>query len=127
MLNLETDERSSLTATIMFELDSWGLNADQLIELIQLPDGIPKRNLRKFRDNQSFPVAEQLDIRLEHLVGIINALRTSYPHNRNMSSFWMKQTNKRFANQSPVAFIVSNGLNGLIAIRKHLDCSYMTD
>ena len=127
MLNLEKDERASLTVNIMSELDTWGFTADQLIHVLQLPSGTPKRALRKYRENTCFPVADQLDTRLDHLIGIINALRTSYPYNRNMGSFWMKQSNKRFGNQSPVAYINSEGLIGLIAIRKHLDCSYMPD
>ncbi len=127
MLNLETDERTQLTANIMSELDSWGFTADELVQLLQLPTGTPKRALRKYRENTSFPVVDELDIRLDHLVGIINALRTSYPHNLNMSSFWMKQSNKRFENKSPVAYIKLNGLGGLITIRKHLDCSYIAE
>ncbi|MFV1984868.1 MAG: DUF2384 domain-containing protein [Thiohalomonadales bacterium] len=127
MLNIKTDERTTLTANIMSELDSWGLTADELIKILQLPTGIPKRALRKYRENTSFPVTAELDNRLDHLVGIINALRTSYPHNRNMGPFWMKQTNKRFENKSPVAYLKAEGLTGLITIRKHLDCSYIPD
>ncbi len=127
MLNIKNDERVSLTANVMAELDSWGLSAEQLIQLLQLPTGTPKRALRKYRENSSFPMDEQVDIRLEHLIGIINALRTSFPHNKNMGSFWMKKTNKRFKNQPPISFITGKGLNGLITVRKHLDCSYMPD
>jgi len=127
MLNSETDERMSLTINIMLELDTWGLTADELIEILQLPSGTPKRALRKYRENTSFPVDKELNIRLEHLIGIINALRTSFPHSRNMSSFWMKKTNKRFENQSPVKLIKAEGLVGLITIRKHLDCSYIAE
>ncbi len=127
MLNIERDERVNLTANIMVELDSWGLSADELIQLLQLPTGTPKRALRKYRENSSFPVDEQVDLRLEHLIGIINALRTSFPHNKNMGSFWMKKTNKRFKNQSPISFITGKGLDGLITVHKHLDCSYISD
>ncbi len=127
MLNIDKDERVNLTVNIMTELDAWGLTADELVRVLQLPDGIPKRALRKYRENTSFPEDEALNGRLEHLIGIINALRTSYPHNKNMGSFWMKQGNKRFGNKAPIAFIRAEGLNALIAIRKHLDCSYMPD
>jgi len=127
MLNIKTDERTVLTATIMSEFDAWGLTADDVIRLLQLPDGTPKRAMRQYRENTSFPTVAAVDDRLEHIIGIINALRTSYPHNRNMCSFWMKQVNKRFDNQSPVSFLKSKDLLALIAIRKHLDCSYMVD
>lgn len=125
MLNIDTEERTSLTAKIMSELDSWGLTADELIQILQLPSGTPKRALRRYRENTSFPIAAELENRLDHLIGIINALRTSYPHNLNMGSFWMKQCNKRFENLSPVAYINAQGLEGLITIRKYLDCSYI--
>jgi len=111
----------------MSELDSWGLTADELIGILQLPSGTPKRALRRYRENTSFPIEEAVDTRLDHIVGIINALRTSYPHNRNMGSFWMKQTNKRFDNKAPIVYIKTKGLVGLISVRKHLDCSYMPD
>ncbi|MFV2059365.1 MAG: DUF2384 domain-containing protein [Gammaproteobacteria bacterium] len=127
MLNIKTEERSHLTVKVMHELDSWGLKADELIQILQLPSGTPKRALRKYRENTSFPIAAELDNRLDHVIGIINALRTSFPHNHNMGSFWMKQRNKRFENKSPVAYITSEGLGGLISVRKHLDCSYMPD
>ncbi len=127
MLDIDTSERVDLTVNVMTELDAWGLTADELVQVLQLPEGIPKRTFRKYRENTSFPVDDALNSRLEHLIGIINALRTSYPHNKNMGSFWMKQSNKRFGNISPVAFIRAEGLTALIAIRKHLDCSYMPD
>jgi len=36
--------------------------------------------------------------RIEHLVGIADALRTSYPRNAYMSSIWMNRINHRFDN-----------------------------
>ncbi|HLO27512.1 MAG TPA: antitoxin Xre/MbcA/ParS toxin-binding domain-containing protein, partial [Anaerolineales bacterium] len=62
--------------------------------------------------------------RIEHLVGIADALRTSYPRNAYMASIWMNRINHRFDNRTPLAAMLEDGLNGIIAVRTHLDCAY---
>lgn len=124
MLNMTLEDRTQLTIMLMLELDSWGLNAEQLITIMCLPSGTPKRALRKYRENTAFPSDENVDIRIEHIIGIIDALRTSFPHNKNMSSYWMKQRNKRFQNRRPIQCLIEGGLDALVMIRAHLDCSF---
>ena len=62
--------------------------------------------------------------RLEHIVGIADALRTTFPRNYRMASQWMLSPHKRFDGMSPTAVIVSKGLRGLMMVRAQLDCSF---
>lgn len=113
-----------LTRAIMGILDSWGLNGYDQMKVLNLPEGTPVRALRRYRENTAFPNEQQVYERLEHIVGIADALRTTYPHNPAMGVLWLKQANSRFQERSPLQTIVEDGLEGLISVRAHLDCSW---
>lgn len=118
------DEQVSLTLAVMAILDSWGLSSEQQIAVLNLPEKTPLRAMRRFRENTPFPDAPGVMERLEHIVGIADALRTTYPHNPAMGGLWLQQRSKRFEERPPLALIVEEGLDGLIKVRMHLDCSY---
>lgn len=122
----EMSERDhvDLTRAIMGILDSWGLNGRQQMSVLNLPEGTPLRALRRYRENTPFPNEQQVYERVEHIVGIADALRTSYPHNPPMGIVWLQQPNSRFQQRSPLQTIVEDGLEGLISVRAHLDCSW---
>lgn len=124
MINLTPDEQIVLTVRTMEILDSWGLSSKEIISLIALPEKTPTRALRRYRDNTAFPVSQELEERIAHIIGITDALRTSYPHNPHMGKMWMRQKSKKLNNQIPLQIIVDGGLDGIVEIRKHLDCSY---
>lgn len=122
--NMSHEECVSLARSIMAILDDWGLNAKQLAFILDLPKGIPTRALRRYRENTPFPQDASVYERVEHIIGIAEALRTTYPHNPPMGTLWMRQANKRFDDRSPLQKIVTEGLEGLVAVRSHLDCAY---
>lgn len=124
MKNLTPEEQLTLTIHIMEIVDGWGLSAAQIISLLDLPEKTPTRALRRYRENTAFPFSPGLNDRLEHIIGITDALRTSYPHNPHMGKIWIRQRSKKLQNQIPLEIIVEKGLLGIIEIRKHLDCSY---
>ncbi len=124
MIDLTPDEQVALTVRIMEILDDWGMSSAEIISLIALPDKTPTRALRRYRENTAFPVSIELDERVRHIIGITDALRTSYPHNPHMGKMWIRQRSKKLNNQVPLQIIIENGLEGIIEIRKHLDCSY---
>ncbi len=124
MDSLTADEQITVTVRVMEILDSWGLSAAEIISLIALPEKTPTRALRRYRENTAFPLNPELEERVGHIMGITDALRTSYPHNPNMGKMWIRQKSKKLNNQIPLQIIVENGLAGIIEIRKHLDCSY---
>lgn len=122
--NMNHEQCVSLTRSIMAILDSWGLKGEAQMAVLDLPNGIPLRSLRRYRDNTPFPDSEQVFIRVEHIVGITDALRTTYPHNPPMGILWLQQKNKQFQDRIPLQIILDGGLKGLEEVRVHLDCAY---
>lgn len=124
MNEMGADDYSALTRSIMTILDDWGLSAPEQLRVLNLPEKTPTRALRKYRDGQPFPKTKDVFERLEHIVGIFEALRTSYPHNRQMAMIWMKKCNKHFVKRPPIVVICEDGLHGLVQVRGHLDCTF---
>ena len=124
MDNLTKDEQITLTVRIMEILDGWGMSSAEIISLLALPEKTPTRALRRYRENTPFPITAEVDERIEHIIGITDALRTSYQHNPQMGKMWIRQRSKKLKNQIPLQIIIENGLEGVVEIRKHLDCSY---
>ncbi|HEB54728.1 MAG TPA: DUF2384 domain-containing protein [Gammaproteobacteria bacterium] len=124
MNEMSADDYSALTKLIMVILDEWGLTAAEQLNVLNLPEKTPTRNLRKYRNGQAFPKTADVFERLEHIVGIFEALRTSYPHNKQMAMIWMKKCNRHFVTRPPIVIIAEDGLPGLIQVRAHLDCTF---
>ena len=124
MKSMTQDEQITLTTNIMGILDGWGMSSAEIISLLALPDKTPTRALRRYRENTPFPVSAEVEERIEHILGITDALRTSYPHNPQMGKIWIRQRSKKLKNQIPLQIIIENGLEGIVEIRQHLDCSY---
>ena len=121
---LDQEERTALTRYIMNTLADWGLSGDQCWTLLDLPGKTSGKSLRRYRDNTPFPDEKQVNCRIDHLYGIIEALRTTFPRNQNMGPQWMRKPNRKFQRRSPLATIVEGGMTGLISVRLHLDCAY---
>ncbi len=123
--NTLSDSHSiEITRAVMHTLDSWKLSGDSILSLMALPNKVKVRHLSQYRNSQAFPDTPEVNERLRHVLGIIDALSTSYPTNPQMSLFWMTRSSKKFKNRSPLQVLIEDDLDGLISIRKHLDCSY---
>ena len=120
----QVDHNIHLTQAIMHALDDWKLDGEDILAVMALPDNIKVRHLSQFRKTRAFPDTPEVNERMRHVLGIIDALSTSYPTNPRMSLFWMTRTSKKFKDRSPIQVIVEDNLEGLVTIRKHLDCSY---
>lgn len=118
------DHNIELTQAVMHVLDDWKLGGDHILSVMALPEKIKVRHLSQYRNSLAFPDTPEVNERLRHVLGIIDALATSYPTNPRMSLFWMTRSSKKFQNRTPVQVIIEDDLEGLITIRKHLDCSY---
>lgn len=125
MQNSNTDDHNiEIAKAVMHTLDDWKLDGEHILSILALPEKIKVRHLSQFRNSTAFPDTDEVNERLRHILGIVDALSTSYPTNPRMSLFWMTRTSKKFQNRTPTQVIVEDGLEGLITIRKHLDCSY---
>lgn len=124
MDQMSSDERIALTQGIMTMLDDWGLASVEIINLLGLPPKTRLRQLERYRRNTPFPDSQQTMLRIEHLVGIADALRTTYPRNARMGQIWLRRPHRRLSNQTPLATMIQKGINGLRSVRAELDCAY---
>jgi hypothetical protein len=80
--------------------------------------------LRRYHEDTPLPDDPDVMQRVEHLIGIGDALRTTFPRNTGIGLHWLKQPCKRLRRRRPLDIMVEDGLNGLITVRTHLDCSF---
>ena len=116
-----------ITRQIMRILDEWELSGKDIIKLLGLPNKIRLRNLDRFRDGEAFPESQTTFERIEHIAGIADALRTSFPRNAHMGILWMHTPHRRFQNQPPLTLLSEQGLKGLRMVRSELDCAFSWD
>lgn len=127
MLGFSVEKQILMTQKVMQSLDEWGLSADEQHAVLNLPDSIRSRKLRAFHEETPFPDTPDVEYRVVRLLGIIDALRTSYPKNPTMGGRWMKTPHKRFKNKSPIQLMLEEGGSGLTAVLAELDCTYAWD
>jgi len=124
MSKVSPEQAVQISSSIMDIMDNWKLSGNDILNVLALPKKFKVRHLGQFRTAQGFPDLPQVNERVSHIFGIANALRTSYPTNPQMGNFWLNQRSRRFQNRSPIQIIIEDDLEGLVRIRKHLDCSY---
>jgi hypothetical protein len=124
MKALTESQRMAATLKIMDAVDEWGLTGEQIIAVLDLPEGQRTRHLQKFRDDMPFPDVESTNARMASLLGIVDALRTSYPQNLKMGARWMNMPHRRFQKRTPVRTMLEDGETGIIAVLSELDCAY---
>lgn len=122
--SLSGDEKIEFTKNIMAMLDNWGVSHENKIRLLNLPPEIKTRAVRRFYIDKPLPESHQVLQRLDHLLGIADAIRTSFPLNSQMAAFWLNKRNHRFENMTPLDFMLQGGTENVITIRAHLDCAW---
>lgn len=127
MSSYTQDEQVQITKHIMRILDEWGLSGKDAISILALPTNTRIRHLERFRDGDPLPDTCEITERIEHIAGIADALRTSFPRNAHMAIVWMHTPHKRFQNQTPIQILADRGLSGLRVIRAELDCAFAWD
>ena len=121
---LSPEQKIELTKMIMAMLDDWGVSHENKILLLNLPSEIKSRSVRRFYIDRPLPESNEVGSRINHLLGIADAIRTSYPRNQQMAAFWLNKKNQRFDNKTPLEFMLQGGTRNVIAIRAHLDCAW---
>jgi len=123
MSEMTEDERIQLTRGVLDMLEGWGISGRDQLLLLGLED-VPAREIRKLRENRPLPDSPEVMQRVEHLICIADALRTTYPFSKRMGKLWMNKPNRKFRQRTPVATMVEDGIVGLVSVRSYLDCSY---
>lgn len=124
MAKMSEAERIELTRSIMRMLDDWGVVAADIVQLLCLPATTRSRHLQRYRQDTPFPDDEATITRVDHLIGIADALRTTFPRNARMGPVWMRTPHRRFGGRTPLETMLQGSLHGLISVRAELDCAY---
>ncbi|MGD8514032.1 MAG: hypothetical protein PVF52_00355 [Granulosicoccaceae bacterium] len=124
-MQFSPQQRLDLTPLIIQMLDDWGVSDADKIDMLALPDSTRTRAIRGMREGvKPLPEGGAIDERIEHLLGIADALHTSNPLNEQAGAMWMRRRNNRFQDRPPVHAMLEDGLNGIMAVRGHLDCAW---
>jgi hypothetical protein len=118
-------DRLAITQGTMNLFESWGLHTEEMMALLNLQG--KARHFAQYRYNKPFPDEPGLMRRIEYLVRIDEALRTTYPTNPTMGKRWLRQRNHKFNRLSPLAMMLGDGERGLVYVLSRLDCTFAWD
>ena len=124
MASMTHDDKGMLAGMIIQLLDAWEIDSARQIIFLSLPEKTPLRAIRKYRKNTPFPENDELNEKVKHIIGIADALRTTFPRNSQMGSQWMNKPHRRLEGQTPVRVMFEQGVKGFIAVRSQLDCAF---
>lgn len=124
MNQLTEQDRLDLGRLVINTLEDWGVSPADQVVILALPGKVAGRSLRRYQDDTPLPDDPDVLKRVEHLLGIADALRTTFPRNNKIAVIWLKQPCRRLRRRRPVDIMLEDGLSGLITVRTHLDCSF---
>ncbi len=120
---MSSDEQSELAQIVMQVLDEWGVEPEDRVILLGLPDKTPVRALNRYRKGTAFAGDEETQQRLSHLLNIYRLVRTILPHNAAMASYWITSPNPYFSERTPLQVMLESGLEGMEQVLRHLNGS----
>lgn len=125
MQQFSDSEMNALTQAVIHHLDEWKISGEDMLCVLGLPETVRTRHLQQYRQgDKAFPQTEEMMQRIDHLVGIADALRTTFPFSSQMRVMWLQKPHRRFQKRSPLAVMLDEGTNGLMRVRIEVDCSY---
>ncbi len=114
-----------VTQDVMRILDAWGVNVEAQIAMLGCQAQIKRRDIRKYQKGlKALPESDDIKIRVEHIIGIANALHTSYPARPEAGLAWMGQRNGKLRGRTPIQCILQDGVRGMVKIRTTVDCAW---
>ena len=124
MASVSLEQQLLRTQKVMESLDEWGLTGEQILAVLDFPETERSRHLARYRKDTPFPDNENVTCRVKFLLGIIDALRTTYPRNLQMGARWMAVPHVRLKNRCPLQAMLEDGEVGVVAVLSELDCAY---
>ena len=120
---MNSSQLGQLTHDSLSLLLDWGASLEQTAAILGFPDTTRVRQIRRHYQGQNLPEDPKVIARARHVVYLGDALRTTYPTNRQMPAIWMQTPHKRFAGRSPMQRICDGDEDGLVAVITLLDCA----
>ena len=124
MSDLDHETQQRRTREVLNIIAEWKIPPTDQPGLLGLPEDVRYRHLDRYRGDVPLPDEADIQLRIEHLLGIADALHTTYPRNPNMGPLWMRSGCRQFGGRKPMAILLEDGIAGLEQVRSHLDCSY---
>ncbi|EGW54326.1 hypothetical protein QQ73_05160 [Candidatus Endoriftia persephone str. Guaymas] len=121
---MSLNDRLDMTQSVLNMLESWGLRAEEMMALLSV-EGKP-RHFMRYRQDTPFPHTPELMTRIEYLVRIDDALRTTYPGNPQIGRRWFRQANHKLSRRTPLS-VMLDGEKGMVSVLCHLDCTFAWD
>jgi hypothetical protein len=112
------EARKALSVSLMAVLDRWQLFDPERLVLLGLSDTAA---LMRYRKGEPLADEPKLLERAGHLLAIERVLRRRYPYQPALRRGWIKQKDAGLGDRSPLEVIEEQGLEGLRAVREHLD------
>lgn len=121
-----SEDLKKLTQGVMTYLDGWNLSSEQVLVVLGLDGTAKNRHIQSYRlGEKAFPETPELMARVDHIIGIADALRTTFPFSESMRLLWLRKPHRRFKKNTPLAVIMNDDTpNGLLKVRIEVDCSY---
>jgi hypothetical protein len=125
MQNFNDAEMAGLTQAVIYHLDEWKISAEDMLRLLGLPEEVRPRHMQQYRQGDKvFPQTEDILHRIDHVVGIADALRTTFPFSNQMRLMWLQKPHRRFQKRPPLTVMLDEGTDGLMKVRIEVDCAY---
>ncbi|EIJ33045.1 antitoxin Xre/MbcA/ParS toxin-binding domain-containing protein [Thiothrix nivea] len=125
MSQFSTEEMQALTQAVVRHMDEWNISGEEMLLILGLDSEVRPRHLAMYRNgDKAFPQTPEMLNRIEHIVGIADALRTTFPFSSQMRVLWLRKPHRRFQRRTPLAVMLEEGADGLMKIRIEVDCAY---
>lgn len=125
MQTFSVDEMSALTRAVISHMDEWKISAEHMLTILGLDEEVRPRHLQQYRQgDKAFPQTPVMMDRIDHIVGIADALRTTFPFSSQMRVMWLSKPHRRFQRRDPLTVMLEEGVDGLMRVRIEVDCAY---
>ena len=125
MQTFSAQEMTGLTKAVIHHMDEWKISSEEMLGILGLGETVHTRHLQQYRQgDKTFPQTADMMNRIDHIVGIADALRTTFPFSSQMRVMWLRKPHRRFQRRQPLAVMLQEGTDGLMRVRIEVDCSY---
>ncbi|MEZ5475937.1 MAG: antitoxin Xre/MbcA/ParS toxin-binding domain-containing protein [Thiolinea sp.] len=122
---LAPEQMTALTRAVVTHMDEWKISSEQMLGILGVENEVKPRHLSAYRKGErALPQHADVMLRIDHIVGISDALRTTFPFSSQMRVMWLRKPHRRFQKRTPLDVMLSEGVNGLQKVRIEVDCAY---
>ncbi|MEZ5448107.1 MAG: antitoxin Xre/MbcA/ParS toxin-binding domain-containing protein [Thiolinea sp.] len=116
---------TALTQAVIQHMDEWKISTEDMLTILGVEQEVKSRHINAYRRGEkSLPQQPEVMRRIDHIVGISDALRTTFPFSSQMRVMWLQKPHRRFQRRTPLHVMLSEGVDGLQKVRIEVDCAY---